>query len=74
MLSDMPDWTFHGEDDDVVSINGSKTMAEALRQRGEDVDFTIFPRLRHSIMNEVYNNPALFDWFMKYKRRFADKP
>ncbi|MBP1966470.1 prolyl oligopeptidase family serine peptidase [Paenibacillus aceris] len=72
LLSKMPVWTFHGEDDDVVSINGSKTMVEALQQRGEDVAFTTFPGLKHSIMNEVYNNPALFDWFMKYKRRLAE--
>ncbi|NOV01089.1 carboxylesterase family protein [Paenibacillus planticolens] len=66
LLKELPVWTFHGEDDDVVSIQGSKMMVEALRQVGAEVAFTTFPGLKHAIMDEVYGNRELFDWFLNH--------
>jgi predicted peptidase len=69
LLGDMPIWTFHGEEDDIVPITGSKKMVDALRAMEKDISFTTFPGLKHNIMNETYENPDLYKWMLRHKRR-----
>jgi len=65
----MPIWVFHGEKDDVIDVCHSREMVDALKgMGGERIKFTVYPEGGHDIWNEVYNNPELYDWFLKYKR------
>jgi predicted peptidase len=62
-------WAFHGGKDDAVNPNESKRMVEALKSYGcSDVQLTIYPEAGHDSWTEAYNNPALYEWFLKHTR------
>ncbi|SFT21606.1 Phospholipase/Carboxylesterase [Paenibacillus sp. BC26] len=69
LLKDVPIWAFHGEDDDVVPVSGSRDMVQALQAIGGNIAFTSYPRLKHSIMSETYRNTELYQWFLRHERR-----
>lgn len=68
-LKDVPVWVFHGAKDDVICLNESKRMVEALKQCGGDVKFTIYPDASHDAWTETYANPELYSWFLEHKRK-----
>jgi predicted peptidase len=62
-------WAFHGGKDPVVPVAESERMIEALKKAGcTDVKLTIYPEAQHDSWTETYNNPALFEWFLKHSR------
>ena len=64
----LPAWVFHGTKDDVVPIQASQEMVDALKKAGGNVEFTIYPEAGHDSWTETYNNPELYDWFLQHKR------
>jgi predicted peptidase len=66
-LKDMPIWAFHGANDSLVPIAGSKELIDALRSLGNDVRFTVLPGRDHDIL-DVYKNQALYGWFLEHVR------
>lgn len=67
-LADMPVWAFHGAKDDVVPLEESEVMVEALRDAGGNVKFTIYPEANHDSWTETYNNPEFLSWLLKQKK------
>jgi predicted peptidase len=67
-LKDMPTWVFHGDKDPVVPVQRSIEMVDALKQTGNDVKFTRYPDADHDSWTVTYNNPELYEWFLKHKR------
>jgi len=67
-LTQVPIWVFHGAKDKVVPIGMSQEMVDALKKKGSDVKFTIYPDTGHNSWIEAYNNPALYEWFLQHKR------
>jgi predicted peptidase len=67
-LKDMPIWVFHGAKDKVVSIEESEEMVKAIRNRGGNVKFTIYPDAGHDSWTESYNNQELYDWFLEHSK------
>ena len=65
-LSEMPIWVFHGAKDKVVPISMSQEMVDALKKKGSDVKFTIYPETGHNSWVEAYNNPELYEWFLSH--------
>jgi predicted peptidase len=65
-VAHLPTWVFHGAKDDVVSIENSKRMVDALKKAGGNVKFTIYPDGGHDSWTETYNNPELYDWFLNH--------
>ena len=56
-------WIFHGTIDDVVPVESSRIMKEALDKIGRtDVKYTEFPTLKHGIWSATANTDGLFDW------------
>jgi predicted peptidase len=73
-LKDLPIWVFHGAKDSVVPVKSSETMVQALKDAGaENVKFTVYPEANHDSWTETYNNPELYEWFLKQKRSGAKK-
>jgi predicted peptidase len=62
----VPTWIFHGAKDPVVPISYSIGVANRLKEIGGDVKLTLFPKDRHGPWNDVYNTPALYDWFLQH--------
>lgn len=68
-LLNTPLWDFHGGKDTVVPILLSEQMIEALKKAGaKDVQFTVYPEAGHDSWTETYNNPKLYEWFLKYSK------
>ena len=68
-LKNMPIWVFHGAKDDVVPLENSEEMVEALKKAGNDnVKFTVYPDADHDSWTETYNNPRLYEWFLEHRR------
>jgi predicted peptidase len=69
-LKDMPIWCFHGAKDNVVPLERSKEMVEAVERAGnKQVKFTIYPEATHDSWTETYNNQEFYDWLLKQNRK-----
>jgi predicted peptidase len=67
-IKDIPVWVFHGARDQVVKIEESQKMVNALDKIDGDVRFTIYPTLGHVSWDEAYDSGILYEWFMKQSR------
>jgi predicted peptidase len=66
-LKDTPVWAFHGAKDDVVPLDESQTLVDALRKCGGKVEFTVYPEAAHNSWTPTYNNPELYRWFLSHR-------
>jgi predicted peptidase len=69
LLKSIPAWVFHGGKDNVVPPEESKKMVKALEDCGGNVKLTIYPDAGHDSWTETYDNPELYKWFLKHRRR-----
>ena len=67
-LKNIPTWVFHGDQDDVVSIQHSMDMVKAIEKQGGDIRFTIYEGVGHDSWTETYRNPQLYEWFLEHKK------
>ena len=68
-LKNMPIWVFHGAKDPTVPIKEAQDMVDALKKADAvEVKFTVYPEAGHDSWTETYNNPELYDWFLKHTR------
>ncbi len=69
ILKTMPIWVFHGAKDPVVPLTESERMVEMLKKGGnQNVKLTVYPEAQHDSWTATYDNPELFEWFLKHKR------
>lgn len=72
-LVDLPIWAFHGADDKVVPVSGSRDMIQAIRGAGGRPCYTEYPASDHGVWGQAYdlsgnsNNP-LYDWLFAQRR------
>lgn len=69
LIKHLPVWVFHGGKDEVVPISDSEKMVTALKQRGGNVQFTVYSNAGHDAWTETYNNPELYRWLLSQRRR-----
>ena len=69
LLKDIPIWVFHGAKDTTVPPERSEEMVNALKEAGGNVKYTVYPEAGHDSWTETYNNPELYEWFLKHKRK-----
>ena len=69
-IKDVPVWVFHGAKDMVVPIQRSEEMVEALKKCGGDPSFTVYPEAAHDSWTVTYNNPEIYSWLLKHKKKF----
>jgi len=58
----VPLWIFHGEKDDVVSMNFSTAIADQLKVLGKPVNLTLYPDANHNSWNSAFAEPRLLPW------------
>ena len=62
-------WAFHGLKDRVVLPSESQRMVDTLKKAGcKDVKLTLYPDASHDSWTITYENPKLYDWFLKHSR------
>lgn len=67
-LVNLPIWAFHGEKDEVVSLDASKQMVDAVRKCGGHVNFTVYPGLGHWICDLPYHDKQFYEWLLAQRR------
>ena len=59
---------FHGDADDVVTVEGSREAYKALKTAGAKVEYIEFPGCNHGSWNAAFNTPGFMDWLFKQKK------
>lgn len=73
-IRNVPIWVFHGAKDPTVPIKEAEDMVAALKNAGaNDVKFTVYPEAGHDSWTATYDNPELYEWFLKHSLSSAEK-
>ena len=67
-LKTLPVWAFHGGKDQLVPPAKSEEMVKAVTDAGGDAKLTVYPEAGHDSWTQTYNNPELYEWFLKHRR------
>ncbi|MCS7053007.1 MAG: dienelactone hydrolase family protein [Ignavibacterium sp.] len=68
-LKDLPIWIFHGAKDEVISIEYSQKIYEAIKNCGSNkIKITIYPDLAHDSWTRTYNNPEFYNWLLSISK------
>jgi len=61
-------WVFHGAKDQVVKLNESEELVDALKAANIPVKFTVYPEAGHDSWTATYENPEFWDWLFQQRR------
>ena len=70
VLANMPIWSFHSKDDDIVPVCGSREMVNAINALGKnnrDTLYTEFDGLGHASWKPAYQDENLVSWLFNTK-------
>ena len=67
-LRDLPVWAFHGDRDEIVALQRSQEMVDAIRAAGGSPRFTVYPGVAHDSWTATYENPDVFTWLLEQRR------
>ncbi len=62
-------WAFHGENDPMVPVSGSRNMIHSIKQAGGNPHYTEFVGAGHNIGKEFQNTPGVLDWLFAQQRK-----
>ena len=60
---------FHGDADNVVTVEGSRAAYRALKAAGVDVEYIEFSGCDHGSWNPAFNYPGFMDWLFSQKKK-----
>jgi predicted peptidase len=63
-----PVWAFHGREDELVSVQESRRMIEAMRAAGLRPRYSEYPGVEHNVWHRAFQEPDLLDWLFKQRR------
>ncbi|MBU3189382.1 prolyl oligopeptidase family serine peptidase [Clostridium bowmanii] len=67
-IKDIPVWAFHGAKDDIVPIDETERMVQALQKINGNVKYTIYSEATHDCWSQAYNEPELYKWLLAQKK------
>lgn len=65
-LRDTPVWAFHGEKDDVVPPEKTRSIIAAIKAAGGSPQATYFPEANHNSWEAAYSHPQLPTWMLRH--------
>ena len=68
-IAHIPIWTFHGAKDQVVKVERTREIVEALKAAGAQPKYTEYPEVGHDSWNGAYKHQAMYDWLFAQKRK-----
>lgn len=68
-LKDVPIWAFHGAKDNVVPLQKSQEMVDAVNKAGGNAKLTVYPEAGHDSWTETYNNKKLYEWLLSHSKK-----
>jgi len=64
-----PIWTFHGDSDTTLSVEGTRAIVNAIKSLGgEMITYTEMPGYDHNIWVDAANKAGLYDWLFSQSR------
>jgi len=72
-LVNTPIWAFHGAKDDVVFVEESERMVNAVNKAGGCAKLTIYPENSHNAWSDTYANKEVFEWMLSHKRQSTEE-
>ncbi len=70
-FAQFPLWLFHGDADDVISVEVSRTLVKALRDAGGNPKYTEYPGVDHGSWELAYRDPELIEWMFARSNKRA---
>jgi predicted peptidase len=67
-LASIPVWAFHGANDNVIPLEESERMIEAIQAAGGKPILTVLPDAGHGICEEVCRRSDLWEWLLRQCR------
>ena len=67
-VGQVPVWIFHGDADDVVSVDVSRNIVKALKDAGGNPKYTEYPGVNHNSWTRAYRDPELVAWLFAQER------
>ncbi len=64
----VPVWAFHGAQDDIIPLDCSERMVQALHDAGGDARLTVYPDAGHDSWTETYRNADVYAWLLQHRR------
>lgn len=68
VLSQMPLRIFHGDQDQVVSVEESYDMVKSIKAAGGNPEVFIYPEVNHNSWDNAFAEPDFLSWFYKYNK------
>ncbi|MGL4997370.1 prolyl oligopeptidase family serine peptidase [Cetobacterium sp.] len=69
LIKHIPTWIFHGDNDEITSIDFSKNMFNLLKEKNKNINFTIIKFGNHeSAWIEAHKNSKLWRWMLLQKK------
>jgi predicted peptidase len=69
LISRVPVWAFHGDQDNVNDVKYSRMMIAALKQHGGTPRYTEYPGIKHNCWATAYGTSALYEWLFAQRVR-----
>lgn len=66
VLKDVPAWVFHGAEDNIVPVEESEKLVNALAACGGEVRFTTYADTGHDSWTRTYDDPKLYEWMLMH--------
>jgi predicted peptidase len=73
VMKNVPVWVFHGDKDDMVPVERSRTMNAALKAVGGNIQYSELAGEPHNISGVVYAKPELHEWMFQQRKGMASK-
>ncbi len=65
----LPIWCFHGDRDNAVPVERSRTMIDALKKAGGNPKYTEYEGVGHDSWTATFANPEVYQWLFQQVRR-----
>ena len=67
-LAKMPTWAFHGQKDNIVPVEETLKMVEAIKAAGGNPKLSIYPDAFHDSWTPTYTNPEIYSWLLGQRK------
>ncbi len=74
LITHLPVWAFHGEEDKIVPHTVNKNMIESINRSGGKAKFTKFKGIGHGCAHETLNNQSTLVWLYNQQKSISVKP
>jgi predicted peptidase len=66
-ISHIPIWIWHGDHDEVINVNRSRSMFSELKKTGGDLKYSEIKGRGHDVWKDVWNSEELWHWIFSKK-------